>query len=190
MAERSSGVRAILAITVVLSACSLLYELLIAQTMSMMAGNMVVWYSLTVGTYLGAMGLGAVAVNTRRARSNWNLLFVVELLLSIVGAAAAVLIQLGHSLYLYFYAGPGGGNILLLFGLALAMILFVGVLSGIELPLLIQLGNDASEDGKITNRVLGWDYVGALLAGLLFPLALVPFFDLAVIGFGTALVNL
>jgi len=183
-------VRAILAITVVLSACSLLYELLIAQTMSMMAGNTVVWYSLTVGGYLGAMGLGAVVVNTRAVRSSWNMLFVVELLLSIMGACAVLVIQLAHSLYLYFYAGPGGGNIVLLFGVSLAMILFVGVLSGIELPRLIQLGNDASKEGKITNRVLGWDYVGALLAGLLFPLALVPFFDLAVIGFGTALVNL
>ena len=57
MAERSGGVRSVLAITIVLSACSLLYELLIAQTMSMMAGNTVVWYSLTVGGYLGAMGL-------------------------------------------------------------------------------------------------------------------------------------
>ncbi len=86
MTERSTGVRAILAITVVRSACSLLYELLIAQTMSMMAGNTVVWYSLTVGGYLGAMGLGAVLVNTRATRSNWNMLFVVELLLSIMGA--------------------------------------------------------------------------------------------------------
>ncbi|MCH7532596.1 MAG: hypothetical protein IIB36_12680 [Gemmatimonadetes bacterium] len=190
MAERPGAVRAVLAITIVLSACSLLYELLIAQTMSMMAGNTVVWYSLTVGAYLGALGLGAVAVNTRAARSSWNMLFIVELLLSIVGACAVLVIQLAHSLYLYFYAGPGGGNILLLFGVSLAMILLVGVLSGIELPLLIQLGKDASEDGKITNRVLGWDYLGALIAGLLFPLALVPFFDLAVIGFGTALVNL
>ena len=149
LAERSGAVRSILAITVVLSACSLLYELLIAQTMSMMAGNTVVWYSLTVGGYLGAMGLGAVAVNTRAARNSWNMLFVVEVLLSIVGACAVLAIQFAHSLYLYFYAGPGGGNIALLFGVSLATILVVGVLSGIELPLLIQLGNDAAEDGKI-----------------------------------------
>lgn len=190
MADRSGAVRTVLAITVVLSACSLLYELLIAQTLSMLAGNTIVWYSLTVGGYLGAMGLGAVAVGTRAARSSWNTLFIVELLLSVVGACAVLIIQLAHSLYLFFSATPSGGNVLLFFGVSFAMILLVGVLSGIELPLLIQLGNDASEDGKVTNKVLGWDYLGALVAGLLFPLALVPFFDLAVIGFGTALVNL
>ena len=116
MAERPGAVRAVLAITIVLSACSLLYELLIAQTMSMMAGNTVVWYSLTVGAYLGALGLGAAAVNTRAARSSWNMLFIVELLLSIVGACAVLVIQLANSLSLYCYSGPGAGNILLLFG--------------------------------------------------------------------------
>ena len=46
-------------IALILSACSLVYELLIAQSMAMLAANMVVWYSLTVGIYLAAMGLGA-----------------------------------------------------------------------------------------------------------------------------------
>ena len=47
-------------ITLILSSCSLIYELLIAQSMAMLAANMVVWYSLTVGTYLAAMGIGAL----------------------------------------------------------------------------------------------------------------------------------
>ena len=165
LAERSGAVRAVLAITVVLSACSLLYELLIAQTLSLLAGNTIVWYSLTVGTYLGAMGLGAVAVGTRVVGSGWNKLFIVELLLSVVGACAVLMIQLAHSLYLFFLASPSGGNVFLFFGVSLAMVLIVGLLSGIELPLLIQLGNDASGNSKVTNRVLGWDYIGALVAG-------------------------
>ena len=45
-------------------------------------------------------------------------------------------------------------------------------------------------DGEVTNRVLGWDYIGSMLAGLSFPLALLPFFNLTVIGFATAAVNL
>jgi spermidine synthase len=105
-------------------------------------------------------------------------------------------IQLAHSIYVTLAAGPNGGSSLLFFGVALAMILLVGMLSGVELPLLIRLGNDAARrgsfaagDGKVTNRVLGWDYIGALLGGLIFPLVLVPFFDLAVIGFATAFIN-
>ncbi len=55
--SRTGSVRGVFAIALILSACSLLYELLIAQTLSLLAGNTVVWYSLTVGTYLGAMGI-------------------------------------------------------------------------------------------------------------------------------------
>ncbi len=45
------------AAALVLAACSLLYELLIAQTLAMLAANTVVWYSVTIGIYLAAMGL-------------------------------------------------------------------------------------------------------------------------------------
>ena len=38
------------AIAIILSGCSLLYELLIAQTLGFLAANTVVWYSLTVGS--------------------------------------------------------------------------------------------------------------------------------------------
>ena len=76
------------------------------------------------------------------------------------------------------------------FGVSFAMLLGVGVLSGIELPTLIRIGNATAVDGEATNRVLGWDYIGAMLAGVSFPLALLPYFNLTVIGFGTASVNL
>lgn len=45
-------IRVVLAMTVILSACSLMYGLLIAQTLSLSAGNTVVWYSLSVGIYI------------------------------------------------------------------------------------------------------------------------------------------
>ena len=70
----------LLTITFIVSACSLLYELLIAQTLSLLAGNTVVWYSLTVGAYLGAMGIGAALVKPRSRMSGWSSLFGVELL--------------------------------------------------------------------------------------------------------------
>ena len=195
MADRSRAAREVLAITVIVSACSLMYELLIAQTLSLLAGNTVTWYSLTVGAYLGSMGLGAVIYNARAPKNGWNALFGVEVLLCVVGAGAVLIIQLAHSLHLYVLAsseltGAAPPGVLVFFGTSLVTIIIVGTLSGIELPLLMRLGNDVSEDGKLTNRVLGWDYIGALAAGLLFPLALVPYLDLAIIGLGTGMVNL
>ena len=180
----------LLTITLIVSACSLLYELLIAQTLSLLAGNTVVWYSLTVGAYLGAMGLGAVLVRPRPHWNAWKSLFAVEVLLSVVGAGAVLVIQFMHTLHLYLTPTGVGLSMYAFFGVSLVITLAVGILSGIELPLLILIGNDIADSGKLANRVLGWDYIGALLAGVLFPLALVPFLSLHVIGFVTALVNL
>jgi len=186
----SGRIRSVLAMTVVLSACSLMYELLIAQTLSLAAGNTVVWYSLSVGIYIGGMGIGAFLCRRRFAAHPWRTLFSVELLLSAIGAAAVPTILLAHSLYLYYSVTANEMSVFVFFGVSFAMLLLVGVLSGIELPTLIRIGNAAVVDGEATNRVLGWDYIGSMLAGLLFPLALLPYFNLTVIGFGTAAVNL
>ena len=56
----------------ILSACSLLYELLIAQTLTLIARNMVIWYSLTVGTYLAAMGVGAILYGSPNRFRDWG----------------------------------------------------------------------------------------------------------------------
>ena len=183
-------VRELLAITLILASCSLIYELLIAQTLSIYAGNTVVWYSLTVGLYLGAMGLGTAISHVRPGRSGWDDLFAVEVLLSVVGAVAVLMIQLAHSIYLFFSSTPEGASAFGFFGVSLIMILLIGVLSGVELPLLIQAGNELHRGTKVTNRVLGWDYIGALVAGVLFPLVLLPNLSLPLIGFVTAMANL
>lgn len=190
VAVGTGTVRELLTITVIVSACSLLYELLIAQTLSLLAGNTVVWYSLTIGVYLGALGLGAVLFRPRSGGSAWASLFTVELVLSAVGAGAVLLIQLAHSVHLFLSPSPDGASLFVFFGVSLTMTLLVGLLSGIELPLLISIGKDIAGRGRLTNRVLGWDYIGSLVAGVLFPLALVPFVSLPVIGFVTAVANL
>jgi len=188
--ERSIGL--LYAVTLILSACSLLYELLIAQTLSLLAANTVVWYSLTVGTYLGAMGLGAFLLGTRYRRTTaWIALFKVELLLSVVGALAVVLVHAAHVLHAFLQVHDMAGiAIVVFFGTAFVVIFLVGLLTGIELPLLIRLGNEASGENKVTNRVLGLDYIGALVGGFAFPLILVPYLELFTIGFLIAIVNL
>ena len=190
MTPEPKAVREVLAITVILSACSLLYELLIAQTLSLLAGNTVVWYSLIVGVYLGAMGLGALLFKPRSSSEGWSRLFTVEMLLGGIGAAAVPMIQMAHSLHLYLEPASAGIFVFGFFGVSLVMTVLVGTLSGVELPLLIDMGNTVAGADMITHRVLAWDYIGALLAGILFPLVLLPLLSLPAIGFATATVNL
>ncbi len=179
-------------LSLILSACSLLYELLIAQTLTLIAGNMVVWYSLTVGTYLAAMGVGAIIYGTPDRSRDWGRLFRVEILLSLIGASAVLLLNFAHSTYLLFEAVPATERIatLVFFSFSFTLIFLIGILTGMELPLLIYLGNHLAGERNVTNRVLGWDYIGALAGGFLFPLYMVPFLELHTIGFLIAALNL
>lgn len=50
----------------------------------------------------------------------------------------------------------------------------IGVLVGLELPLLMRLLKENVEFKKLVSRVLSFDYLGALIASLLFPIVFVP----------------
>jgi len=186
----------IYAAALVLAACSLLYELLIAQTLATLAANTVVWYSVTIGIYLAAMGLGALLHQKFTAGDLWSRLFRVELLLSAVGAVAIPILHFTHTGALLIKIGdvsfvePEILSNAVFFGSAFLLIALIGLLTGFELPLLIDLGNAAASGSRVTNRVLAADYMGSLLGGLAFPLVLVPHLGLVVIGLLTAGVNL
>ncbi len=181
----------IYAVTLALAACSLLYELLIAQTLATLAANTVVWYSLTIGVYLGGMGLGALIHTKRTIKNLWARLFRVELMLCVMGTLAVPILHFAHTFGLIFYFSEYHFlTNFIFFGTALFLTATIGLLTGFELPLLIDLGNTASLGNKVTNRVLASDYLGSLLAGFTFPLLLMPYFDLITVGLLTASINL
>ncbi|NIO11389.1 MAG: hypothetical protein GTO40_26580, partial [Deltaproteobacteria bacterium] len=190
--DTSPSVVNVYVLSLILSACSLLYELLIAQTLTLIAGNMVIWYSLTVGTYLAAMGVGAIIYGSPDRSRDWNRLFRVEIMLCLIGATAVLFLNFAHSTYLLFEGVPATERIanIAFFGFTFVLTFLIGILTGMELPLLIHLGNFLAGEKNVTNRVLGWDYIGALAGGFLFPLYLVPFLELHTIGFLIAALNL
>lgn len=189
--NKSASPLVIYAATSVLAACSLLYELLIAQTLATLAANTVVWYSVTIGVYLASMGLGALLHGKYAGSNLWLRLFRVELLLAAVGAVAVPVLYFTHTFALLIDLDEATllSNIVF-FGSAFTLIVTIGILTGFELPLLIDLGNEAAVAARVTNRVLASDYMGSLLGGLLFPLVLVPHFSLFVAGLLTAALNL
>ena len=189
--NKSVSPAAIYAAALVLAACSLLYELLIAQTLATLAANTVVWYSVTIGVYLASMGIGALLHQRYATGDLWVRLFRVELGLCVVGAIAVPILNFAHTGGLLLsYADLVTLSNIVFFGSAFLLTATIGVLTGFELPLLIDLANAASSEKRVTNRVLAADYMGSLLAGLVFPLVLMPHIGLIVIGLLTAAVNL
>jgi spermidine synthase len=187
MSNTTASTRVIYAATLILAACSLLYELLIAQALATFAANTVTWYSVTVGLYLAGMGLGALLHDKHPTANLWARFFRVEVALSAAGAIAVPLLHFSHTggllLDINGYSLLGQ---LLFFGTGLLLITTIGVLTGVELPLLIDVANTASDKKRLTNRVLAADYMGSLLGGLAFPLLLVPHLSLVTIGLITA----
>src|SRR5438045_3296046 len=54
------------------------------------------------------------------------------------------------------------------------MVFAIGTLVGLEIPLLMRILKDELDFKELVSRVLALDYVGALVASLLFPIFLVP----------------
>ncbi|GAA4033696.1 polyamine aminopropyltransferase [Sphingomonas rosea] len=160
----------------VVATCGLIYELLAGTLASYLLGDSVTQFSTVIGTYLFAMGIGSWL--SRYIREDELLAFVrVEVLLALVGG------WLAAALFLLFpYASD--------FRVALyGLVLLIGILVGLEIPLLIRILRHRFALRELVSTVLTYDYVGALVASLLFPLLLVPKLGLIRTGFLFGLLN-
>lgn len=175
-------------ITFIVAFCSIVYELLMAQTLTLLTGNSVVKYSTTIGLYLASLGLGAFLCTNRRLTRAVETLWKVEILLSFIGGVAVILLHLSHTLYAYLMMNLHNTIALILFFIfSYGVIAAIGILSGFELPLLIHISEEEKE--KTTNFVLGVDYFGSLAGCIAFALILLPYLGVLKTGLATAMLN-
>ena len=145
----------------VVAVCGLVYELLAGTLASYVLGDSVTQFSLVIGIYLSAMGVGAWL--SRFVEKGLARRFVeVESAVALLGGLSAPILYLGFGRLTWFS--------LLLYGVVFA----IGVLVGLEIPLLMRILKESLEFKEVVSKVLAFDYVGALVASLLFPLFLVP----------------
>lgn len=145
----------------VIATCGLVYELVAGALASYLLGDSVTQFSTVIGVYLFAMGMGSYL--SRFVRGNLLAMFVqVELLVALVGGSSGALLFWAFEL--------AAGFRVLLYGL----VFLTGVLVGLEIPLLMRVLKDRLRFEELVSQVFTFDYVGALLASLLFPLLLVP----------------
>ena len=161
--------------------CGLVYELIAGTLASYLLGDSVTQFSLVIGVYLSALGVGAWLaqyVKEKLART----FIEVELALALIGGLSAPLLFIAFAWLQWFH--------LILFG----MVFLIGTLVGVELPLLMRILKEHLDFSDLVSRVLTFDYIGALIASLLFPILLVPYLGLVrtslVFGLLNALVGL
>ncbi len=143
------------------AACGLVYELIAGTLASYLLGDSVFQFSTVIGTYLFAMGVGSW-LSRYIQRGLVSRFIVIELLVGLVGGFSS------SALFLAF-AYTTGFRFLLY-----AVVVVVGILVGLEIPLLMRILKDRFPFRDLVAHVLTFDYIGALAASLLFPLLLVP----------------
>ena len=153
------------------SAVGLVLELLLVTEASYLAGDATLATGVVVGSFLASMGLGAwltqfIATQTDPHRGLLNSLLQVELLL----CPLCLLGPLGLFV-LFSVDGP-------LWPAIVVVTVFVGVLSGMELPLITRLLETQQSLRQALAQVLALDYLGSLIGALLFPLILLPWLGL------------
>lgn len=149
----------------VIATCGLIYELIAGTLASYLLGDSVTQFSLVIGVYLSALGVGAWL--SRYVSDGLARTFIeVELALALLGGASAPLLFVAFAWIDWFH-------------IALFSLVFgIGVLVGLELPLLMRILKEHLDFDDLVSRVLTFDYIGALLASILFPILLVPYLGL------------
>ncbi|HEY6225554.1 MAG TPA: polyamine aminopropyltransferase [Verrucomicrobiae bacterium] len=160
MTDRA-GKALFLASVFAIATCGLIYELVSSTLASYLLGDSVTQFSTVIGVYLFAMGIGSYL--SKHVHEGLIGVFVrVELLIGLVGgfSATALFMLFPHVQF---------------FRTALyALILLIGILVGLEIPLLLRILKGRFEFKDLVSKVFTFDYIGALLASLLFPLVLAP----------------
>jgi spermidine synthase len=176
---------ALLASVFVVAACGLVYELAAGALASYLLGDSVLQFSTIIGAYLFAMGIGSWL--SRYVERQLVAQFLrIELLVGLIGGLMPAALFAAHNL---LPAGHVGVFRVLLYGL----VLVVGVLAGLEIPLVMRiLKRHFSERyalRDLVSQVLTFDYLGALAVAVAFPLLFVPHLGIVRTGLFFGLLN-
>ncbi len=157
----------------------LIYELILGTAASFLFGDSIVSFSLATGVTLFGMGIGSIVSTRVHTRSAylfaWN-----EIALGLTGGLSVLLLFAAFSLTPYYW---------LVF---VVLSLVIGILIGLEIPLMMRLfkSRGSKPTLNLLGRVLALDYLGALVASLLFPFVLLPHLGLMRTALAVALINI
>jgi spermidine synthase len=145
----------------IIATCGLVYELLASTLASFVLGDAVMQYSTVIGVYLSAMGIGAWL--SGRVESGVARAFVeIEIAVALVGGMSAPVLFMAFAHLSWFRV--------VLYGI----VLIIGILVGMEIPLLLRILRERYAFKDLIARVLTVDYLGALVGSLAFPIFFVP----------------
>jgi spermidine synthase len=141
--------------------CSIIYELLIATTVSYFMGDSVKFFSLTIGLYMAAMGFGSY-ISKFITDKLLQRFVIAEILLGLIGGISIPLLYFTYTTTALFYPTY------------VLLTLCIGFLIGLEIPFLTRLMENYQVLKSNIANILSFDYLGALIATIAFPFFLLP----------------
>ncbi len=154
--------RLLMLTTLIISGCSMVYELIISAVSSYLVGDSTLQYSVTIGLYMFALGIGSFLSKFVK-KSLWEWFARVEIAIGIVGGMSSLSLFLAN-LYLESYA-------LVMY----VEILLIGTLAGLEIPLLTRIIEEDRKELRVTlSSIFSFDYIGGLIGSIAFPMVLLP----------------
>ena len=176
LTPRAEGV--LLTSILIVALCGIVYELIIGAVSSYLLGNSIYQFSITVGFFMFAMGIGSYI--SQFIRQDLIRYFVgVEIALAVVGGLSSILLFLTFPFSPWIYRT-----------VMLTLIFIIGTLVGFEIPILTRILAQGSGTRRSIAKVLSLDYIGALIGSVAFPLFLLPSLGLVRASFGIGLINI
>ncbi len=161
MANRVSTQNLLLFSVFVVATCGLIYELIAGTLASYLLGDSITQFSTIIGVYLFSMGIGSY-LSKFFTRNLVSWFIQIEILVGLIGGLSSsilfVLFEFVSSFQLVLYG----------------LVMLTGILVGLEIPLIMRILKDEFDFTDLVSKVFTFDYIGALLASLVFPLVLVP----------------
>lgn len=177
--RQQRGVLILLFSVCVAASCAIVYELIIASISSYLLGNSVYYFSITIGFFMSSMGLGSF-LSKYLVRSLINRFILIEVAIGLLGGVSTVLLLL-----IYVYSG----NNTAYFAVMFALIVSIGTLVGLEIPVLTRIMQQYGSLRVTLANVLAFDYIGALVGSIAFPLILLKHLGLVQTAFVVGFLN-
>ncbi|MCB0360846.1 MAG: hypothetical protein KDD44_14455, partial [Bdellovibrionales bacterium] len=161
----------------IIAMCGIVYELLVSTLSSYLLGSSVLHFSLTIGLFMFFMGVGSYL--SKFITSDVLSRFIqIEIVIGLVGGLSALILQASFSLTEYYYLTMVG----------VIAIISAGV--GLEIPLVTRMVRTSTTLKDALAHILAFDYLGALVASLAFPLLLLPYLGVVKTALIIGLLNL
>jgi spermidine synthase len=176
LSKKQTGILLISILIVAL--CGIAYELIIRTVSSYLLGNSVYQFSLTIGFFMFAMGVGSYLSKLLNDDHIQNFISV-EIAISLVGGVCSLLLFIAFPMVRSLYDVT-----------MYSLILTIGTLVGMEIPILTAILSQKQSTRDSIANVMSIDYLGALIGSVAFPLFLLPQLGLVRSSFAIGLINI